>query len=63
MIAGLIGVLIFVVIAVNLVPTVAVAQAVALQNGNVTGATAALVGLVALIFTALIIVSVVKFLG
>lgn len=62
-IQGLIGVLIFVVIAANLIPTVANAQQAALNNTNVTGAAAAMTGLLALIFVALIVVAVVRFMG
>ena len=63
LIAGLIGILIFVVIFVNLVPTVANAQVAATNNANVTGASAALTGLITLIFVAMGIVAIVKFVG
>ena len=63
LIAGLMGVLIFVVIFVNLVPTVANAQTAATTNANVTGASLAMTGLITLIFVAMGIVAIVKFLG
>jgi hypothetical protein len=63
LIAGLIAVLIFFVIGVNLVPTVANAQAAATSNANVTGAANALTQLVSVIFVALIIIKGVSFMG
>lgn len=63
LIAGLIGVLIFVVIFVALIPTVANSQVAATNNANVTGAAASLTGLISLIFVAMGLVAIVKFVG
>lgn len=63
LIGGIIAVLIFLVIGVNLVPTVANAQVAATGNANVTGAANALVGLTSLVFAALLIVKAVSFMG
>jgi len=63
LVAGLIGLLIFVVIFVNLVPTVANAQVAATNNANVTGAASSLTGLITLVFVAVGIIAIVKYLG
>ena len=63
MISGLIGVLIFVVIFVALIPTVANSQVAATNNANVTGAAASMTGLISLIFVAMGLVAIVKFVG
>lgn len=61
MISGLLGLLIFVIVAVNLVAPVANTTAAATSNANVTGATNSLTGLVPVIFVATILVAVTRF--
>jgi hypothetical protein len=63
LIAGLIGVLIFTVIFTALIPTVANSQVAATNNANVTGAASSLTGLITLVFVAMGVVAIVKFVG
>jgi hypothetical protein len=63
MISLIIGAVIFVVVFVALVPTVANAQVAATNNANVTGAAASLTGLITLLFVAMGIIAMFRFIG
>jgi cellobiose-specific phosphotransferase system component IIC len=61
MISGLLSLLVFVLVAVNLIAPVANAQVAATNNANVTGAAASLTGLMTTLFVAVILVAVTRF--
>jgi uncharacterized membrane protein len=63
MISLIIGAVIFVVVFVALVPTVANSQVAATNNANVTGAAASLTGLITLLFVAMGIIAMFRFIG
>lgn len=61
MISGLLSLLVFVLVAVNLIAPVANAQVAATNNANVTGAAASLTALMTTLFVAVILVAVTRF--
>ena len=61
MVSGIIQLLIFVIVAVNLIGPTANAQVAATTNANVTGAANSLTGLITTIFVAVILVAITRY--